>query len=169
MKDTGSSFGRTEANNSSNNEAESAFMKNTENFTRKKMLSVDKMMIFSEIEVKERKISEEKIEAWQLLDPIFYLEKARMAWRRNVSVGGLRAPIKIQSNYGLVKSYDVSDDDNSVGSTVATSISPINQSLTGSHARVGKPKADKHSKFELNHRWKVSGKKVAYPGRPPSR
>ena len=169
MKDTGSSFGRTEANNSSSNEAESASIKSTENFAGKKMLSVDKMVTYSEIGIKERKFSEEKIEAGQLLDPIFYEEKARMAWRRNVSVGDLRAPRRIQSNYGQVKLDDVSDDDNSVGCTVATSISPINQSLTGSLARVGKPKADNDSKFDLNHRWKVSGKKVTYPGRTPSR
>ena len=119
---------------------------------------------------KERKIIQKNTEAWQLLDPIFYQEKARFAWKRNVSIGSLRILDTVEGNKSLGKSDEVSSSHTIISDdTSSISMSSTNRALTGSRAPVGLPDVCVNTISAPNFQWKVGGKKVTYPGRPPSR
>lgn len=130
-----------------------------------------------------------KMEPWMLLDPVFYMEKARSQWRRDVRLGKVRRQkavnpdrgkrvldVYYQNNLNSVNNNDeVGSDDGK--DSLDSSVSPgglggSNTVLTSKGIRLPNDRllltpveTQKHF-GELQ--WKYGGKKISYPGRPPT-
>ena len=109
-----------------------------------------------------------KKSAWQLLDPIFFLEKARVSWKRNDSIGALRALTAQESKFRLLKSDELTVGSDFKSRTSGASMSPTNRALTDSCVRAAELEVRMNSTSKATCHWRVGGKKVVYLGRPPS-
>ena len=130
-----------------------------------------------------------KMEPWMLLDPVFYKEKARSQWRRDVRLGKVRRQKAVNPDRGK-RVLDVyyqnnlksMNDNDEVGSddgkdSLDSSVSPSvlggsNTILTSKGIRLPKDRLLLTPVETQNHfgelQWKYGGKKVNYPGRPPT-
>jgi hypothetical protein len=126
---------------------------------------------------KSRKPGRHQIESFQLLDPIFYLEKARLDFAKKTRVGmvrskgllGPKAPSILDDE--SLKSHDLKTvvSQNSSDS-ISTDISTGSRYLLTYKCLPRKrayltPVVPHQKEFQ---KWKTVGKKVEYPGRPPT-